>query len=162
MSTEYLLNQLNACGYVMQANVGDFTHEESLVQPTPAGNCLNWVLGHQVAIRSKFLQGFGGKALWTPADCEPYERHGPPLTDSAKAKPLAEIWKALDESADGMREIISKMTPVQLAQKAPFSPTNNPNETIGSLVATMIFHDAYHAGQTGMLRRLIGKPPRDL
>jgi uncharacterized damage-inducible protein DinB len=146
----------------MRANVGDVTHAESLIQPTPAGNCLNWVLGHLVTVRSAFLSGFGAKGPWTDAESAPYQRHGPPLTDSAEAKPIDQIWSALDQTQQSMIEVIEKMTPEELAKKAPFSPTGNPNETIGSLMATIVFHDAYHAGQTGLLRRVIGKPAVDL
>jgi hypothetical protein len=45
----------------------------------------------------------------------------------------------------------------RLAEKAPFSPTNDPNETVGSLIAGFVFHDAYHAGQTGLLRRIAAR-----
>ena len=162
MSVETCLQQLQFANYVMKANVGDITHQESLIQPKSGGNCLNWVLGHMVVIRSHFLRGFGGKTLWTDAECERYDRHGQPLTDPANAKPLSEIWAALEETLQSMTEIISKFTPEQMAQKAPFSPNNKPDETIGSLVATFVFHDAYHAGQTGVLRRLIGRSPADL
>ena len=162
MIVEALISQLQASNYVMKANVGDVTHEESLVQPSPGGNCLNWVLGHLVATRSKFLREFGGKAPWGEAESKQFDRHAPPISNPADAKPLHEIWSALDETLHSMTEVLSGVTPVQLAQKAPFSPTNNPNETLGSLLATFAFHDAYHAGQTGLLRRLIGKKPVDL
>jgi uncharacterized damage-inducible protein DinB len=42
-------------------------------------------------------------------------------------------------------------------EPAPFSPTNNPKETVRSLLATVFFHQAYHVGQTGLLRRIAGK-----
>ena len=29
-------------------------------------------------------------------------------------------------------------------------------EAVGSLLAGLLFHEAYHVGQTGVLRRLIG------
>jgi uncharacterized damage-inducible protein DinB len=45
-----------------------------------------------------------------------------------------------------------------LGRPAPASPTGNPDETIGSLLATILFHQAYHSGQTAVLRRLVGKP----
>jgi hypothetical protein len=162
MSVETCLIQFQISNMVLRANVGDVTHEESLIMPKPAGNCLNWVLGHLVATRSNFLAGIGEKPPWNEADCKHYDRHGPPLTNPADAKPLDEIWRALDETLRGIQETISKFTPDQLAAKAPFSPTNNPDETLTSLVTTFAFHDAYHAGQTGILRRIIGRPPADL
>ncbi len=54
-------------------------------------------------------------------------------------------------------EGLAQVTEDQLSQKAPISPTENPDETIGSLLSTFAFHDAYHIGQTGVLRRIVGK-----
>jgi uncharacterized damage-inducible protein DinB len=31
-------------------------------------------------------------------------------------------------------------------------------ETVRSLLGTILFHQAYHSGQTGLLRRIAGKP----
>ena len=39
---------------------------------------------------------------------------------------------------------------------APFSPIDDPNETIGTLLTKMVAHEFYHAGQAGVLRRLLG------
>jgi uncharacterized damage-inducible protein DinB len=52
---------------------------------------------------------------------------------------------------------LSTLTAEAMGQPAPFSPSGNPDETVGSLVATVIFHQAYHSGQTGVLRRVSGK-----
>jgi uncharacterized damage-inducible protein DinB len=145
----------------VKANVGEVTHEESLKQPTPAGNSLNWILGHLVATRCAFLRGFGGEPVWSEAECAPYDRHAAPLTDPAKARPLADIWKAYDLTQERLLATISKLTPGQLA--APIPPEARvPAKTYGELLAFLGLHDAYHSGQTGVLRRIIGKPPADL
>jgi uncharacterized damage-inducible protein DinB len=39
----------------------------------------------------------------------------------------------------------------------PDSPTGDPDETLGSLLAVALFHQAYHAGQLGILRRIAGE-----
>ena len=162
MSPEEFLLQLGVSYHVVKANVGEITHEESLKQPSPAGNCLNWVLGHLVATRSDFLGGIGAEPVWGEAERARYARHGEPIKKGSEAKPLAEIWKAYDSSQQRIQQAVSTLTPDQLAAKARFSPGNDPNETVGSLLTIFAFHDAYHAGQTGILRRLVGKPPRDL
>jgi uncharacterized damage-inducible protein DinB len=46
----------------------------------------------------------------------------------------------------------------RLEERVAQSPTGNPNESLGSLLATVMFHQAYHAGQLGILRRIVGKP----
>lgn len=162
MSPETFLRQLRMSHALVKANVGEVTHEESLKQPAPAGNCVNWVLGHLVATRSNFLLALGGEPVWGETDRARYDRHGPPIKSGSEAKPLAEIWKAFDISQQRLVETVSKLTPQRLAEKVPFSPSNNPDETTGSLLAVFAFHDAYHAGQTGVLRRIVGKPPANL
>jgi uncharacterized damage-inducible protein DinB len=162
MSPETFLQQLQLCHHIVKANLGSITHEESLKQPLPAGNCANWVLGHLVATRSHFLRGLGGEPVWGEVDTARYDRHGAPIQSASEAKPLEEIWKAYDLSQQRIRDTVSRLSPRQLAEKAPFSPSNNPHETVGSLLAVFAFHDAYHTGQTGILRRIAGKPPADL
>jgi uncharacterized damage-inducible protein DinB len=162
LSPDSFLLQLQICHAVVKANIGEVTHEESLKQPAPAGNCVNWVLGHLVATRSEFLRGLGAEPVWGEADCKRYERHGAPIKSAKEAKPFEEIWKAYELAQQRIRTAVSELTPQQLAAKAPFSPSNNPKETVGSLLAVFAFHDAYHTGQTGVLRRIVGRPPADL
>jgi len=43
-----------------------------------------------------------------------------------------------------------------LQDKAPYSPFDDPQETLGSLLGFLLLHQAYHAGQIGLLRRVAG------
>ena len=51
---------------------------------------------------------------------------------------------------------LAGLTSDLLAAKAPFSPSQDEKETNGSLLAGLVFHEAYHNGQLGTLRRLSG------
>jgi uncharacterized damage-inducible protein DinB len=162
MNPEMVVQQLKFSNMVVKANVGEISHEESLKHPSPGGNCANWVLGHLVATRSGFLRALGGEPVWSEPESEPYRRHGPPIRNAEEAKPLAEIWKAYDLSQERLLKTVSALTPEKLAEKDPAGFAERPDQTVGSLLVLLGFHDAYHAGQTGMLRRLVGKPPADL
>jgi hypothetical protein len=75
---------------------------------------------------------------------------------------LKRRFKALQEP---LVNGLNGMSPGDMDKLAPFSPTGNPKETMGSLLASLAFHEAYHVGQTGLLRRVIGregviKPPK--
>lgn len=162
MSSQTAELQLQFCERVLETNAGDITHEESLRSFQPAGNGLNWVLGHLVAIRCQFLGALGGEPVWSEAECQPYARRGPPLTDPSKARPLAEIWRAFELTQARLLDTVARLTPADLSRALPPEPPDAAPKTRGELLAVLGFHDAYHAGQTGMIRRLLGKPPADL
>lgn len=52
---------------------------------------------------------------------------------------------------------LAGLTPDVVDSPAAGSPTGNPDETVRSLLTTVMFHQAYHAGQTAVLRRVAGK-----
>ncbi len=161
-STATLRLQLQFTGSVLRRNVGEVTHAESLRSFPTAGNGLNWVLGHLVAVRSRMLVALGGEPVWSDAECGPYDRHASPLADSSQARPLAEIWQAFDRTQARLLELADRLTPAELSESLPPDEPGEPARTRGEVLAVLGFHDAYHAGQTGMIRRLLGKPPADL
>jgi uncharacterized damage-inducible protein DinB len=150
--------QMGLNRFTVQVNLQGLTHDDSLVQPTPGGNCLNWVLGHVVASRNAALGLLRKEAVWDEKWTQRYGRGAAPVTDARDAAPFDEIVAAFHEAQDRLTEGLNDITEERLAESAPFSPTNNPNETVGSLLAAIVFHEAYHLGQIGVLRRLIGKP----
>jgi uncharacterized damage-inducible protein DinB len=163
VSTDTLKLQTLFTESVIRRNVGDVTLEESLRAFPASGNGLNWVLGHLVAIRSQLLGAIGGQPVWSAEECEPYDRNAPPLEHASQAKPLAEIWRAFELTQARLLETIGRFTPEDLAQPlAPEAAQPPLVTTRGDLLGVIGFHDAYHAGQTGTLRRLLGKPPASL
>src|SRR5262245_60122158 len=115
---------------------------------------MNWIVGHIVRTRSQALALLGAKALFDDADFGTYGFDG---FDPSRALLLDELKSRFDAIAPVLATTLEGASTVQLEAKAPFSPTNNPNETVGSLVASIAFHEAYHLGQTGLSRRLLGK-----
>jgi len=84
----------------------------------------------------------------------------PSLGEKALGKPLpVSLDKLSDQHLQSVKiGLVKRTSPKQLSAAAPFSPTGNPNETTGTLLASIAFHEAYHLGQTGLSRRLLGKP----
>jgi hypothetical protein len=87
-----------------------------------------------------------------------FTAYGPDPFDPERALPLSELKRRFDALGPALTHTLEKTTAEQLAAPAPFSPTSNPNETVGTLLASIAFHEAYHLGQTGLSRRLLGKP----
>jgi DinB family protein len=142
---------------VVRRNVEGITHEESLVQPEPAGNCLNWIVGHLVWAYAGALPLVRQAPMLDQSRLAQYARGGPPLTDRSQAVNFNELLAAWDEATRRMDAGLAGFPTEALNHPAPGSPTGNPDETIGSLLATIMFHQAYHVGQTAVLRRLIGR-----
>ena len=142
----------------LKMNVAGIDHAASLVAPEPGGNCLNWLVGHVVAARSRLLhEALGLAGILPAAALETYGRGAPALKDGGKALPLEELLAILDASQDPLRQGIKQVSEERLLEPAPFSPGGNPKETVATLLAGLAFHEAYHVGQTGILRRLLGR-----
>ena len=143
---------------VVAINLDGVTQEDSLVQPQPGGNCLNWVLGHLLSVYCDVLPAVKQQPVVDPDVLKKYSRGSAPLTESGEAFDLGELSAWWNEAVKRFDEGLASLTPEALDEKAPFSPNNNPNETVRSLLNTVLFHQAYHSGQTGLLRRIAGKP----
>ena len=149
-----LKSQHALTGYVIERNIEGVDHRESLAQPSPAGNCANWVLGHIVSARNGALGLVGETPIAPPETFAAYGND--PVTDASRALKWDELVTMFRKSQEPLERGLSKISAGTMAQPAPFSPTGNPDETVGSLLAAIAFHEAYHAGQLGLLRRLNG------
>jgi uncharacterized damage-inducible protein DinB len=154
---QMLRQQAGMAHQVVRLNLEGVTQRESLIQPQPAGNCLNWVVGHLLAIYHHVLPLLHQDPVMAPASLKRYDRGSPPLRDPAEALELTELLTAWDECSRRIDAGLASLAPASLSAPAPMSPSNDPNETIGSLLSTVAWHQAYHAGQTGVLRRMAGK-----
>jgi hypothetical protein len=142
---------------VVRTNVDGVTQEESLIQPQPGGNCLNWVVGHLVCIYGKALPLLGQEPVMEESALKRYDRGAPPLSDPADALEIRDLMTAWDETTRRIDAGLTGLTSEVMDRPAPHSPSGNPNETVRTLLTTIFFHQAYHAGQTGVLRRIAGK-----
>lgn len=134
---------------VIKRNTEGMTHEDSLRHPEPGGNCLNWVVGHIVAARNSILELLGEDGVWTEEEAAPYARGTKPIA-AADARPLASILRDLDRSQERLSSRLQGVSAADLARAAG-------DGTVGEKLAFLQFHETYHAGQTGLLRRLSGK-----
>lgn len=154
---ESLRHQARMTHQVVRMNLEGITHEESLRGPEPAGNCLNWVVGHLVAIYGHVLPLLGQEPALDPPEVARYDRGSAPLTDPAEALPLERLLDAWDEASRRFDAGLAGLAPEALDRPAPFSPGNEPDETVRSLLVTVVYHQGYHSGQTGILRRTTGR-----
>ena len=155
MDPHVLAFQFHIGSFVLDRNLAGVDHEQSLLAPSPGGNTMNWIVGHVVRTRNQALVLLGGAPLFDDAE---FAQYGPGGLDPHRALRLEELRRRFDALGPAIASALAKSTPAQLSEKAPFSPTANPAETVGTLLASIAFHEAYHLGQTGLSRRLLGKP----
>lgn len=142
---------------VVHANVEGLTHEDSLVQPRPGGNCLNFVLGHLLSVYDGLLRMLGEQPVLGGATLQRYARGAPPMEDPAEALEFGKLLQLWADASERVDAALGALDPETLDRPVSESPTNNPDETLRSLLTTVMFHQAYHAGQTAVLRRIAGK-----
>jgi uncharacterized damage-inducible protein DinB len=155
--TEVFRHQARTTHTVVRLNVEGLTQEESLIQPAGGGNCLNWVLGHLLWVYDEMLPLLGQVPAMGKKALARYARGSAPLQDPAEALDLGDLLAAWDEATQRVDAGLAGLTAAALDRPAPRNPSGNPNETIRSLLSTVFFHQAYHAGQTGLLRRTAGR-----
>jgi DinB superfamily len=155
---EVLREQAKVIHRVLRMNVSELTQRDSLIQPQPGGNCMNWVVGHLVSTyNNAVLPLLDQDPVLSTEVLKRYGRGSAELREPSDALPLETLLTAWDEATNRVDAGLAAITAEALSRPAPFSPRNNPNETVRSLLTILMFHQAYHCGQTGLLRRMAGK-----
>ena len=157
MSVEMLKLFFRYNQFVLKTNICGLSHEESLHQPVPGGNCLNWVMGHIVATRNGVFKALGEPAAWNEETARWYVRGSAPITDGAQAVPFQQLVEMLHSSQTRIMAALDALDPEMISKPAGGGGADKQNETLGSQLTGLAFHEAYHAGQIGLLRRLLGK-----
>jgi hypothetical protein len=140
----------------LTALVGDFTAQDWLVRDS-AGHDPRWIVGHLATYRRRVLAMAG-----LPAEPEPWEAayvRGSSPADLPAELDLAPVLAAFHGAQALLEARWEALTPEQLA--APFGrKMPNGSETVGGAIQFMAWHEAYHLGQLGLLRRMAGRPGR--
>jgi len=131
-------------------NVNGLDHEDSLLQPPGGGNCLNWVAGHIVANRTYILQMLGENPVWSEDQMKSYERGSKPIQDGTRAAKFESILADFEKSQERIQSGLGKLKDEDLGRK-------QGEQTLGDSLHFFQFHEAYHIGQAGLLRRMAGK-----
>ena len=132
----------------------DFTQEDWAVQDA-GGHSPRWVVGHLATYRHRVLALMGLQSA-----PEPWEEC------FTRGKSSADVPADLD-----MKLVISAFHAVQVAMadrwealtpEGMSKPTGRKlpdgSEDVGGAIRFLAWHETYHLGQLGLLRRLAGKP----
>lgn len=153
MKTQDLLAQQFGMMYnVTGMNVGGMTKEQSLSQPTPGGNCANWILGHLTDVQNAAMGLVGESPVW---DSEELKRASyDPITGPARAID----WETMRSRFLGSRErclaAVRNLADERLVDQVPHPFGGQTSRA--ELLALLAQHQMYHAGQLGIVRRIAG------
>ncbi|MBU0508944.1 DinB family protein [bacterium] len=137
-------------------NLEDVSQEESLAVPRGAENSINWILGHIIGTRAQAIRFMGGEPHWNDDRIDLY---APGKRERFEQEPmsLAELKSALSDSLGILEKTLETFAP-RLDESTGRQPMFGDVETALHRTLFLACHEAYHAGQIGLTRRLLGKP----
>ncbi|MEW6071846.1 MAG: DinB family protein [Planctomycetota bacterium] len=154
LSTQLVFTYMTA-----QANLDGISHADSLAAPPKGGNGINWVLGHVVNTRGVMLDLLGAAPVLGARGKELYGRGSKAIGPGAPCLSLEELRRLLDASQATLRQKLAAADEAALAREVPDLFDAAQKTTCAVKLAQLLFHEAYHMGQIGTIRRAIGKEP---
>jgi uncharacterized damage-inducible protein DinB len=141
-----------ANGSVFEKATQGIPDEKWLVQPSADSNHLMFSAGHVVVHRAfvpKYL-GVEWSAPWSSVFSRGAKRVPPEQYPS-----VGEIRKAWKEVSEKLMAALPNATPELLAQPLP-KERPSLDGTVGGAIGLLCFHETYHVGQMGYLRKWLG------
>ena len=129
------------------------TTDELRRRPFPGANPMHWIAGHATVVRSGMLRVLGRPYLiaWAPL----FARGG--TNDNEAQWPgIDAIVAEWDAIAPALEQRLLEITPNELGGDADGAPSFDG--TLLGVIQLAAFHDAYHIGQLGYLRRQADLP----
>jgi uncharacterized damage-inducible protein DinB len=152
MPQSRLLSRLFEMNYgALYRNLEGITHEDSLIMPQPGGNPINWVVGHIVATRNRMFAVLKLDQVWPNDISMRYSGVDASMWSPAGALDLKSI------EADLARTQSTLMSAFDNLMARDLNVRSNDGRTLGEVLGFFQFHEAYHVGQVGLLRRIVGK-----
>jgi hypothetical protein len=131
------------------------TQADSLIQPQPGGNCLNWVLGHLSENLLTILSTIAGQVPEGLPDLQRYGYGSEPVCgEGPGVLPLKTLVESYGLLTSAITARLSQMNQDEFEEKIDFWQGNFRR---GYVAFFYFFHNTYHLGQLEQLRNLAGK-----
>ena len=143
MVTELLIQHFKNNLHVFEQNTEGISHEESLMKITADASSINWITGHITVTRDRMLELLGKQKICSSEMVEKYKRGSPVL---------------VPESATAFDTITSLFYQSQkILVDALMDYDFTSQKELVLKISFFGFHESYHCGQLGLLRRFTGK-----
>jgi hypothetical protein len=150
-----LIVQLGYLNSILKAQTADLSQEESLFQPPGGGNCINWLLGHILTSRNQMLELLDRPPIWGEEERARYAQGSPAIT--APGSGVLEISRLLEDYEATQTPILEALATISDEDLAVKTPWFGGELDKSGVLGGFLFHEAYHVGQAGLTRRLLGK-----
>jgi DinB superfamily len=152
MESAMLATSLRAAHGALQMNLDGVTDADALQAPAPGGNCINWIAGHILVSRDAMHKFLDLEPAWTQTLGEGLDyRRGSRSFSPDRSVPLSSIVAGLVRSQELLLGALKQAPPETFPRRA------SETRTVGEQLAFLAFHEGYHVGQIGLLRRLSGR-----
>jgi len=139
----------------MKNQTSGLSQEDSLIQPQPGGNCMNWVMGHLALNLTIILEILGAQI---PEDLPNLDRYkmdtDPILAESEGVLDLQELVEAYSFLNKKVIDRLDQMTEDDFEEVIRFWEGKHRR---GFMAFFYFFHNTYHLGQLEFLRNLAGR-----
>jgi uncharacterized damage-inducible protein DinB len=139
----------NNTGLVTKA-IADIPHEKWVATPGDGSNPLLWIVGHTIWARGNVVRTLGSS--WSLDWAKQFAR-GTAREDASKYPSPAEVSQAWGDVSTELTALLPKATPELWEQ--PHNPPTFDGK-VGGFIAFLAFHETYHVGQIGYLRKWLG------
>lgn len=137
---------------IVTTSIADISAEHWFTRPGDDSNHLMWIMGHLVWSRGNVLKVLGGE--WSNPYAALFARGAQVVCDSEY--PSIDAMKiAWDEVSANIGAIIANPSSDALSKAPPKGPPSFDGKASGT-VAFLAFHETYHVGQIGYLRKWLG------
>ena len=136
--------------------LGGVSREQLLRRPGERSNPLLWIAGHLALSRTRVANVLGG-AREQPRWAELFAT-GSRVEDTTRFPDVAEIVALWRELADEIQQRLRALPPERLEEPVQVRVPSDDGTLRGAL-ALIAFHEAYHVGQMGYVRKWLGLSP---
>ncbi len=150
-----VLSQLDATTQLFIRSLNGIRQDQALVRPGSTSNPMLWVAGHLVQARTQLLRAFG------PPRQLPWENlfaTGSMVGDAGIYPSIGEVEAVWRSSSMELVRRLESSPPGRFDERAPDWLVTRDG-SLGGAINYAVYHEAYHIGQLGYIRRWLGYDP---
>ncbi|MEM1450250.1 MAG: DinB family protein [Planctomycetota bacterium] len=152
---ERIAKRFDFNGKLLHAAIDGFPDEAWAYTPDEGGNTAHWILGHIVFARRGTLRMAGAEVA--PESWEDAFTRGATPDGTAGFPPIADLVAAFHAAGAALADQIASMDEETANGPAPREFPDG-SDTLAAALDFMQFHETYHLGQLGLIRRANGLP----